>query len=241
MNITNIKRQKIYLWWCITWFIFILLLIYPISYGAIRLATVLSGILIWTGCIYLSWQKKSIRVFCISLTVIISLLLIAPSRPVDVISLRDSYIQALKTYEGTRYVWGGENKIGIDCSGLVRQGLIKANLTQGITFLNPGMVRKGIELWWYDTSAESLRDGYRNLTTKLLEANSINEIDHTKIIKGDLAVTADGKHILAYLGDKTWIEADPGYKKVIKVTIPDPKNYWFTIPLYALQWQQFGS
>ncbi len=238
MNLTNIKPRQLYLWWCITWFTFILLLIHPISYGVIRLATVLSGIIILAGAIFLFWHKKVIRISCISLTLIITLFLISPSRPADISYFRDNYIQALKTYSGTRYVWGGENQFGIDCSGLVRQGLIRVNLVQGITSLNPGLVRKGLELWWYDTSAESLRDGYRNLTIRLLSSNSINDLDYSKIIKGDLAVTTDGKHILAYLGDQTWIEADPGYKKVIEVKIPEPNNYWFTIPVYALRWKQ---
>ncbi len=54
-----------------------------------------------------------------------------------------------------------------------------------------------------------------------------------------MAVTEDGVHILAYLGDKVWIEADPIYKKVIKVSIPETDNPWFNTPVYILRWQQF--
>ena len=59
---------------------------------------------------------------------------------VDVQSLRSKYILAVQGYEGTPYVWGGENRMGIGCSGLVREGLIQANLQQGITTLNPTLV-----------------------------------------------------------------------------------------------------
>ncbi|MBI3986575.1 MAG: C40 family peptidase [Lentisphaerae bacterium] len=34
-------------------------------------------------------------------------------------------VQCLRRYEGTLYVWGGENRRGIDCSGLVRKKVIR--------------------------------------------------------------------------------------------------------------------
>jgi len=33
--------------------------------------------------------------------------------------------------------------------------------------------------------------------------------NHATILPGDLAVTESGSHVLAYLGDETWIEAEP--------------------------------
>ncbi len=35
-------------------------------------------------------------------------------------------------YQGVRYVWGGEGLLGIDCSGLVRKGLVWSQLNLGI-------------------------------------------------------------------------------------------------------------
>jgi hypothetical protein len=75
-------------------------------------------------------------------------------------------------------------------------------------------------MWWYDAGADALRDEYRNYTRRGIRVKSINHLDPAKIKAGDLAVTVDGEHILAYLGDRTWIEADPGEKKVIKIKTP---------------------
>ncbi|MGB7521632.1 MAG: hypothetical protein WA896_18540, partial [Spirulinaceae cyanobacterium] len=87
--------------------------------------------------------------------------------------------------------------------------------------------------------AVALRDEYKNYTKQLFLSPSINELNHNRIKPGDLAVTADGVHILAYIGNQTWIEADPNYQQVIKVKIPEPNNPWFNVPIYTLQWQQF--
>jgi cell wall-associated NlpC family hydrolase len=140
-------------------------------------------------------------------------------------------------YEGTRYVWGGENRLGIDCSGLVRKGLINANIRLGLQTLNPRLVRSALDLWWHDCSAKALRDEYRNYTARLSQAQNINDIPPDLVLPGDLAITSDGSHVLAYLGDKTWIEADPNEMKVIAVEIPSD-NMWFKTPVYLVRWSQ---
>ena len=53
---------------------------------------------------------------------------------------------------------------------------------------------------------------------------------------GDLAVTADGVHVLAYLGDRTWIEADPTAHEVVEVTLPT-SNAWFHVPVVFVRWR----
>lgn len=154
--------------------------------------------------------------------------------------LRRNYVGSLLKYEGTRYIWGGENWLGIDCSGLVRSGLIAANYRQGILHLNPSLVREGFSLWWHDCSARALGEEYRGRTRLLVSAASINVIDYATILPGDIAVTDDGIHTLAYLGDRVWIEADPDVKKVIKVQAP-AKNPWFDQPVKVMRWVQFGG
>ena len=99
--------------------------------------------------------------------------------------------------------------MGIDCSGLVRSGLIKANYEQGILTFNPRLIREGFSLWWHDCSAKALGEEYRGRTWLLVSARSINEIDYATIMPGDIAVTEDGIHVLAFLRAKLWIEADP--------------------------------
>jgi len=53
---------------------------------------------------------------------------------------------------------------------------------------------------------------------------------------GDLAVTADGIHIMAYLGNRIWIEADPNMHKVIEVAVPT-SNQWFNTPVVFVRWK----
>ena len=57
-------------------------------------------------------------------------------------TLRQKYVDSLVRYEGTKYVWDGENRLGIDCSGLVRKGLIDAAVRAGISTWNPRLIRR---------------------------------------------------------------------------------------------------
>lgn len=57
---------------------------------------------------------------------------------------------------------------------------------------------------------------------------------------GDFAVTSDGVHVMAYIGDQTWLEADPDVKKVIKVKAPSD-NPWFSEPVNVMRWAQFAQ
>ena len=72
----------------------------------------------------------------------------------------------------------------------------------------------------------------RSITTCPL----LNALDHSLILPGDLAVTEDGTHIMAYLGDKTWIAADPIQEKVTKFKIPEKTNAYFSTPMKIVRW-----
>lgn len=240
MTLKIIKRRYLLHLWSWSWFFLIILLFYPISYGILRLATVLLFLWLLFGGLWLFWQYKIIRFTYLLLTFIISLIMILPGNAADTNTLREYYVQEMQAFNGTKYVWGGENRVGIDCSGLVRQGLVNANLKYGFISLNPKLIREGFSLWWFDTSAQALAQGYRDKTKVFMSANSINELDHTKIQKGDIAVTQDGVHTLGYIGDNVWIEADPGVGKVITVQVPDQNNYWVKVPVYLVKWQQFN-
>jgi hypothetical protein len=238
MNSHSIGRRQIYLLWCVALFLLVILLIQPISYAIMRLAIVLLIGATWSGIFYLWWKRVSIRIITLIISAFCLLFVISPDRAVNIEALRSEYIHQLHTYTDTPYVWGGENHWGIDCSGLVREGLIQANLQQGITTLNPTLVRQGLAMWWFDLSALALRDGERGWTTRLFKAESINKIDLTQLLSGDLAATIDGQHILAYVGQNQWIEADPGYHKTMVFKVPDADNIWFQVPVYTLRWQQ---
>ncbi len=204
-----------------------------------RLGALILGLVVWGGVWGLFNHKKVVKIVWLFLSGFVLTMILLPGRAVDGNLMRDVYVRELDRYEGTSYLWGGENRLGIDCSGLVRQGLISANFKQGLISLNPQLIRNGISLWWYDAGADALRDEYRNYTRRGAEYESINQIDYTQIKPGDMAVSTDGQHIFAYQGNQTWIEADPGVLRVIKVKTPEPNNSWFHVPVYLLQWRQF--
>ena len=230
-------RLKWYLWLGL-WAGVILLYVFPVGFRTLRLAMLLGIAGLWGGGIFLFWKHEVVRYLCLAAPLPIIVFLHLPGRAAKPEELRRAYVAALKKYEGTPYVWGGENRLGIDCSGLVRNGLIDANLRLSLIRANPRLLRTAISLWWHDCSAKALRDQYRQLTRFMFAAPSINQLDHARILPGDLAVTADGVHVLAYLGDRLWIEADPYPLKVITVKVPVPGNVWFSKPVHLMRWTQ---
>jgi len=233
------KRRNLLIWWSIGWFFWVLLLFYPISYGILRLALVMLAVVLWLGMLGLFWHQLWVRLGCLVLAGVVGAIALLPGPPPDSETLRQDYVQALNAYTGTTYVWGGETRLGIDCSGLVRRGLVDANLKRGLLTLNPHLIRQAISLWWYDASAQALGEEYRDLTRRIGQADSINQIDPASLQPGDIAVTVDGVHVLAYTGNNIWIEADPHHKRTIRVKVPDFSNPWFQVPVQILQWRQF--
>ncbi|MDT7602110.1 MAG: hypothetical protein QOF61_107 [Acidobacteriota bacterium] len=224
--------------WLALWVVLVALVLYPVSTNMLRACVLLCLLGLWSGALFLFWRRRAVCYSCLALALIALALLSLPGRASDGATMRRAYVASLARYEGTRYVWGGENGYGIDCSGLVRRGLINADFRQGIATANPKLLREASSLWWHDASARSLLEGYRQKTREILSAPSINELDHSKILPGDIAVTADGLHTLAYVGDATWIEADPIPMRVVTVKAPSGVT-WFKVPVHIMRWSQF--
>lgn len=235
-TMSGLKHRKLFLsvW---TWAILItvILFLYPIENRYTRLGFSLSLILTWFCPLALWWHLKKIRTTLIILTLVFLLPLTLPGRKVEPAALAKDYVTGLKLYRHTRYVWGGEGLLGIDCSGLIRKGLFWGQILHGIKTINGTCFRSALELWLHDASAMALMDGYRNWTQKLFSAKSIMEADHSQLRTGDLAVTQDGMHILAYMGNSRWIEADPNLHQVTEVTLPTD-NPWFHKRVVLLRW-----
>jgi|HubBroStandDraft_6_1064221.scaffolds.fasta_scaffold486053_2 hypothetical protein len=244
MNGERVKERNIEkaikMRWYALWPITAALILYPINSLPTRIGTLVLFAALWSGSLYFSRRRKPVVYALISITVLMILFFILPGRNPDSEQLRSKYIACLAKYEGTRYIWGGENCMGIDCSGLVRSGLIVADYKLGIATANPKLMREATSMWWHDCSAKALGEEYRHVTTFLFSSPSINQIDLSRILPGDIAVTADGIHTLAYLGDKTWIEADPDLKKVIKVRVPSDST-WFQQEVRILRWTELDA
>lgn len=214
---------------------------YPINGLALRLGLIF---LTSSGIISAMWaakNKKSVFNGLLTVLLLLGCFSFLPGRDAAPEKLRDAYLRSLRSYEGTRYVWGGENKLGIDCSGLLRAGLIKANFIQGLKNLNPKLIRFAVSLWWHDCSAQALSKQFRNLTKHILSTKSINALNESKIAPGDIAVTANGIHVLAFLGNHEWIEADPNIGRVVIARVPTAKNPWFDEPADVMRWTQLET
>jgi cell wall-associated NlpC family hydrolase len=214
--------------WLAALVLFVAVWLYPVSIGLTRAAGILFG---------LCWRRRPLRFALLSVTLLGAGFLALPARPLPLVdSLRDDYVAALRRYDGVSYYWGGESPKGIDCSGLIRRGLIDALFCRGVRTFDPGLVRRSLALWWHDTSASALGQQQDGLTVHLLDTPSVNQLDHSKILPGDLAVTRNGVHIMAYLGDGQWIEADPGEGRVVTVPVPAQDNLWFKGPMNIVRW-----
>lgn len=223
--------------WVLALGIEIILFIVPVANRWFRLAEIILALVIWLGLSALTWRWTAMRFSCAAITIVAVAALSLPGRNLlDRSELQTEYISALRKYEGVQYVWGGENGVGIDCSGLCRRSMIDALNRCAIRHLDPSILRTSIDLWWHDTTAERLGECERNLTVPVMEASSINAIDRSEIELGDMGVTGSGVHILAYLGGSDWIQAEPSAGEVIRNSVPS-KNGWFQQRVTVVRWR----
>lgn len=231
-----LRRPLLLLWLCCLLFL-IAVILFPVSTRLTRAAGLALFGAVWLGAIVLFWRRLAVRLVLLTLSAALCAFLLWPDRPLPpVASLRADYLAALDRYDGCRYHWGGENSRGIDCSGLIRRGMIDALLTRGVREFHPTLAREGIRVWWNDCTAAAFGKGDGGVTKPITQARSINSLDHGSIQPGDLAITGGGAHILAYVGDETWIQADPIAARVIRVKARESNNGWLYGPVTITRW-----
>ena len=199
----------------------------PVNSGLWRLLTLVAIIGITLSLLLLTWKWPVPRTIVLLLIGVSITPLGLPTRPVDAIALRNQYIKQIKQLSDTRYHWGGEAAHGIDCSGLPRLALQQAMIHQGLKTLNGGLIRRAVSHWWFDAAADALANGYHNYAVPLNLEGDIHTMGYSRLEPGDFAVTADGVHLLVYLGDEEWIQADPGLGKVVILNGRTDPNQWF--------------
>jgi hypothetical protein len=240
LGASRLARRLCLVAWGALWLALAALAIYPVSTNATRLGALVCAATLWAGGLLLFWESSVARYALLAFALVLASLFVAPGRASDPAALRRAYVSSLTKYEGTRYVWGGESRFGIDCSGLVRRALVNADFREGLASANPKLLREAASLWWHDTSASGLLAGYNGRTRALLDAQSIDELDHARLQPGDIVVTSDGLHTMAYAGDETWIEADPNPGRVVTVRAPSNVG-WFKVPVRVMRWRQFDE
>ncbi len=165
-----------------------ILLIVPLRTTLLRLAIISLAIGLWFSLLCLIWKRPPFR-----------------------------NTRELQRYEGVSlvsYVYGGENSRGVDCSGLVRAAMVRSLTENGIASLNPSLLRSAFSLWRHDSNAIQLgkcADGF----TSPVGSGSPTALRAAQDLRpGDLAVPTSGSHVLAYLEQERWIEADPDASRV---------------------------
>ena len=216
---------------------FFVLSLNPVNSKLLKLALLGCVFGAWMGFTILTWKLKALRIAALLLPVLAVIPFILPSDTIDAEKLRQMYVLRMSKLEGTKYHWGGESPRGIDCSGLPRRALRDALLAYGIKHSNGRAFREYVSQWWFDASAEALGDGYRDYTSPLKTTGTIQDMDYAELMPGDLAVTTNGLHILAYAGDGQWIQADPGIGAVATLDGRTTDNNWFSMPVTTHRWQ----
>ena len=228
-----------WLLWLAAVSLFVGVWLFSVSTRFTRFAGLVLFVVVWFDLVSLVWKTRVARFAMLGITATAVIFLLLPGRAQrDEAALRSGYVAGLLRYEGDRYFWGGESPRGIDCSGLIRRGLIDSLFLRGVRTLDPGLVRHALWLWWHDCTARELGEGH-GMTTPLLETPSINALDHAQISPGDIAVTANGIHIIAYLGGNRWIEADPDWQRVLIISAPSEDNPWLRQPMKIVRWNIF--
>lgn len=167
---------------------------------------------------------------------------VAGGKPPDADQLRNAYTGRLHSFEGTRYVWGGETEGGIDCSGLARVAMWQAMLVQGVRELNPRMLGPRLwKFWWRDLSAQAIGRGQYGYTRELGRADKLAGYGTSDLLPGDMAV-AGGVHVMIYYGDGHWIDAAPDNRKVVISTAPSgSERGWYNTPVVLVRWRILDS
>ena len=216
--------------------IVILAWLFPFHRKSLLVVQVVSAVVLW---IWLAWRCrrwKTARWVAAILPLLAITPFLLPARPLDTAAVRMGYVERLRAMEGTYYVWGGEGAWGVDCSGLPRRTLRRTLFWEGLCTLNGSGPCAWLEHWWHDASAKALMEGYRGYMVPLGITGTIKTVSTESLLPGDVAITHDGVHVICYLGDDEWIQADPSPMGVVITHARTGSNGWFGTQIAMFRW-----
>lgn len=193
------------------------------------------------GPLFLLWKFVAARVVFVTMPILLIAPFLLPGKDIERMALRDDYLARIVSYKGTGYHWGGENRRGIDCSGLPRKALRDALLYQGLRTINGRCTRLFLKHWWNDASAKALAEGYLGYAVPTGEQGTIEKMVYDKLQPGDLAVTEGRKHVMMFLGGEKWIQADPAANQVTIDNGRTGKSGWFAVPVTLHRWRELAE
>ena len=101
--------------WLAVFLVTLALVLFPVGYWASRVCLVVSSIALWVWGAAVLLRRRKVTALAVFVAGFAGIgWLCMPGRSGDPAVLRQTYVRCLRNYEGTRYVWGGENRLGID-------------------------------------------------------------------------------------------------------------------------------
>lgn len=204
-----------------------LLISRPVATGISRATELICAVMV-IGCLLnWVWPKRPVRFAVFGALGAGILFFACPFGPmVKPEDERAAIIAAAKTYAGTRYVWGGESSRGIDCSGLIRCAYRDAAVTLAIRHFSPPLARRATGLWWRDQAARDFENSGAIAGRRIAVLPTLRGETPASVLPGDVAIVGDGLHVLLYLGEQRWIQADPSSHTVHEDDSRTSRNIW---------------